>query len=186
MKTDMRIILTKRLLHEGMLRMLAEQTISKISITDLCKESGVNRATFYKHYESPVMILREIAWDYATQMRTIYETSPKNTREERDIAMASCLRFLYERKAEVRLLFSKNAENCISGFGLEVVNDFLAKNKDLLRAKFGSNEDDYYLYAILTSSAAYGLLQIWLVEDIRKTPEEIVAVLRNTFGENLL
>ena len=71
----MRTMLTKRLLKEGLLRILEKETLSKISISELCEKSGINRGTFYKHYESPATILRDIAYDYDRQMSIIYETT---------------------------------------------------------------------------------------------------------------
>ena len=52
-KENQRIALTRRLLQEGMLRLLAQKKLEDISVTALCKESGINRATFYNHYTSP-------------------------------------------------------------------------------------------------------------------------------------
>ena len=98
MKSDMRVTLTKRLLKEGLLRMLERETLSKISITELCEESGVNRATFYKHYESPAMILRDIAYDYDEQMSSIYEAVQRAGGSEED-RIEACMQFLLERKA---------------------------------------------------------------------------------------
>ena len=51
-KENQRIALTKKLLQEGLLRLLETKTLDKISVTVLCRESGINRATFYNHYNS--------------------------------------------------------------------------------------------------------------------------------------
>ena len=185
MKTDIRVTLTKRLLKEGLLHELRKTPISKITIIDLCDTAGVNRATFYKHYGSPTMILKEIAQDYATRLEEIFKDSMEETQNRGD-AIIACLTFLSERKAEIKLLFSKNAENQMSGFGLEIVNDFVASHRMELRKMFSGNDDDNYMFAILISSAAFGLLQTWLVKDIDKTPEEILAILKGTLTKSFL
>ncbi len=95
-----------------------KKTLSKISISELCEESGINRATFYKHYESPAMILREIAYDYDRQMSSIYEAKRNEGRNEED-RIEACMQFLLEKKAEIKILFSQNAEYSLSRFGLE-------------------------------------------------------------------
>ena len=46
MKENQRIAVTKRMLQEGLLRLLRTQPIDKIKVTELCEESGINRATF--------------------------------------------------------------------------------------------------------------------------------------------
>ena len=95
-----------------------KKTLSKISISELCEESGINRATFYKHYESPAMILRDIAYDYDRQMSSIYEAKRNEGRNEED-RIEACMQFLLEKKAEIKILFSQNAEYSLSRFGLE-------------------------------------------------------------------
>ena len=51
-KENQRITLTKKLLQEGLLRLLETKRLDKISVTELCREAGINRATFYNHYDS--------------------------------------------------------------------------------------------------------------------------------------
>ena len=59
-KENQRIALTKKLLQEGLLRLLETKSLDKISVTELCRESGINRATFYNHYNSPQELLTDI------------------------------------------------------------------------------------------------------------------------------
>lgn len=69
MKDDQRIALTKRLLREGLLRLLSKTDLNKISVTQLCIESGINRATFYRHYEEPRDILMILSMKYFRKMQ---------------------------------------------------------------------------------------------------------------------
>jgi len=185
MKSDMRVTLTKRLLKEGLLRMLERETLSKISISELCGESGVNRATFYKHYESPAMILRDIAYDYDEQMSSIYEAVQRAGGSEED-RIEACMQFLLERKSELKVLFSPNAESSLNRFGLEIVNGKLAYRRELLQERLHGDSDDHFLYAVATASAAFGLLEVWLTMDIDKSPKELVAILKRVIQKNLL
>ncbi len=57
---NQRIMLTRRLLKEALLRLLESAPLDKISVTQLCQEAGVNRATFYRHYTSQEDVLQEI------------------------------------------------------------------------------------------------------------------------------
>ena len=77
--------------REGMLRCLESKQLSRITVSDLCKESGINRATFYNHYDSPCMILRELAYEYANQITAIYESRLKKESKDTDTALEECL-----------------------------------------------------------------------------------------------
>jgi len=71
---------TKALLRNALLRLLEQRTISKISITALCEEAGVTRATFYKYYGSieelyDAIIDQHLAELYDAYMKSLEETS---------------------------------------------------------------------------------------------------------------
>ncbi len=183
MNHDLRVQVTKQMLKEGLLRCIVSTPISGITVTDLCREAGVNRATFYNHYGAPTMVLREIAEDYARHLREIYYACREQQGGNREQAILSCLRYLYDKKEEIKILLSPNAENYISGFGLEIIKKRLSERADQIKKEFPGSSGDYYLASVLTASAAYGLFQIWLVQDIDKTPEEIVELLKSTFVE---
>lgn len=57
---DTRVIVTKELFHRAMLSLLKNKPISRISVKELCTTAGLNRGTFYLHYETPLDILKEI------------------------------------------------------------------------------------------------------------------------------
>jgi len=179
MKSDLRVTLTRGLLKEGLLRCLRDKPISKITVADLCRESGVNRGTFYNHYTTPEDIVRDIAWEYASRLQAIY-------RENRSLggerALVACLTMIAGQRDELKILFSENAENVLGGCGLEIVQDLLKRQYPI---KSGAAEvrrrvDDDFLRMIITSSAAFGLIQIWIGQELSKTPEEIAALLRET------
>ena len=42
---------TKEDIKEALIQLLSEQKFENISISKLCERSGINRGTFYLHYE---------------------------------------------------------------------------------------------------------------------------------------
>ena len=48
--TDVRVERTYRQLFNGLLSLLAENSFEDLSVSKICEESGVHRATFYKHF----------------------------------------------------------------------------------------------------------------------------------------
>jgi len=170
------------MLREGLLRIMAQKTISKITISELCKESGLNRTTFYNHYDSPTMVLKDIAEDYAERIREIYFNNHINQKRSESESLEACFEYLYTKKQEIRVLLSKNSENRISGFCLGIVEDSLKKDRDMLFKNSPGDSDDAYLSAVISASAAFGLIQVWLTTDMDKTPREVVDLLMGALG----
>ena len=177
MKSDMRMILTKRLLREGLLRCLEKKPIEKITIHELCEESGVNRTTFYHHYQAPIQILHEMACDYADQLQLIFEESMKSNPGDYSQAAEKCCEYLYGKKAEIKVLFSENAGRHLERAAIEIMGRMM---KNSSGSKTGADERRLFISA--SGMAAYGLLICWLTEDIQKTPYDIVQVMERIFG----
>jgi len=48
---DQRVKTTRHLLRRGLINLLEQKPLADISITELCRQSGINRGTFYAHYK---------------------------------------------------------------------------------------------------------------------------------------
>ncbi len=186
MGTDFRVVLTKRMLKEALLHCMETKTLSKISVSELCKEAGVNRTTFYNHYESPTQILKEIVDDYASKIWEIYYTNRITKQISVRDAVEASLEYLYSKRDEIKILYSKNAENRIGSFGLDLIEKNLKIYTDKLPGTGSVSQDDAYIRSIITASAAYGLIQVWLTTYTNKTPREIMNLLVGAFGESFL
>ena len=51
MKTDARVIYTNNVLKNALLTCLEQKPLGKITVSEVCSMAGVNRSTFYKHYD---------------------------------------------------------------------------------------------------------------------------------------
>jgi len=161
--------MTKRMVKDALLKILKRKPLSKITISELCNEAGINRATFYNHYDTPMVVMKELAMDYSQKLSEIYETVRRKSKDKRDPIIA-CLKYIYECRDEIKILLSDNTENCMNGIALAIIRANLT-NRGL------DSSDDEYLVAVITSSAAFGLIQVWITEDIKKTPEQIMDIL---------
>jgi len=59
-KTDLRIIKTKKILFDSLLKLMKKKNFEKIKISDICEESLINRSTFYAHYEDKYELLIDL------------------------------------------------------------------------------------------------------------------------------
>lgn len=57
---DVRIERTRARLADAVLALAAERDIASVSVTELTRQAGVNRGTFYDHAQSPVELLTRV------------------------------------------------------------------------------------------------------------------------------
>lgn len=185
---NMRVIITKRMLREGLLRCLKHTDIEKISISELCRESQINRATFYNHYETPKDILLEMGWEYAHSVKDLLNSNPKLNLKER---IVKCISVLHENKDQIKVLISASADKSMMDVTAEMFSWIFSNIVDIKNAL--GLKDDIECDLVYTSFgwASYHLLRKWIKDDLNKTPEEIAEVLLkalsvNKYGDKLI
>lgn len=62
-KEDMRTKRTKKALKQAIIKLMMNESIEKISVTDICEEAEINRVTFYSHYKDKFDLLHELLSD---------------------------------------------------------------------------------------------------------------------------
>lgn len=74
---------THRAVQNAVLALATVQAIEEITVTDLCGEAGISRATFYRHWDSPATVLTDILRaDLIEQYRDFTAPSPDFTPEQ--------------------------------------------------------------------------------------------------------
>lgn len=66
-RTDRRTLYTKMVIKEAFLSLKKIKDFNEITITELCKEAGINRGTFYLHYDNTMQVLDELMGEVLQQ-----------------------------------------------------------------------------------------------------------------------
>lgn len=166
MQENQRITLTKRLLKEGLLRLLQKKDIEKISVSELCVESGINRATFYRHYQIPLDVLKDIQQDFINEA-DLFPKEPKSLQDMADQFERIC-KYLKEHENVMKTLFRCSTDKDFA----DVLESYCKK---FLDAKYGNvlDKDSIRLIVHGLAGGAYGVMKTWLLEDVQKTPKEM-------------
>jgi AcrR family transcriptional regulator len=65
---DPRVKRTRLLLQESLISLMSDKDFEAITVQDITKHAGVNRATFYAHYEDKYHMIRQIVGDMLKQL----------------------------------------------------------------------------------------------------------------------
>ena len=167
-KENQRIALTKRLLQEGLLNLLEHQPVDKISVTELCRISGINRSTFYNHYSSPQDILTELQERVTQGLKEI--ASRHQTRNTMVDAMEELCIHLRQYPQIATILLSINTET-------DFVEVIRLTRKHFMFGKDPYNRDadpdSLHLNSTFVCAGCYYMIREWLIRDIPKTPREV-------------
>lgn len=77
MKTDARVLNTKRALREALCSCMKEKPLNDITVTELCALAKVNRASFYNHYRDCRDIIDEVEREQLEDFRMLLMTRDK-------------------------------------------------------------------------------------------------------------
>lgn len=76
-KNESKYFLTASLMDEALLLLLQKKDFEFITVKELCKKAGVNRSTFYLHYETMDDLLLETVEKLNKDFSAIFPTKRK-------------------------------------------------------------------------------------------------------------
>lgn len=172
-KTD----LTKRALSDSLKKLVLNRPISKITIKDITDGCGLNRQTFYYHFQD---IFDLFEWTFNAEMETVIaEVDIENARW--DDLMKSFLSYLKENEYTCRCI--------IDGFGREQLISCLHDNiytvirkiidRGSGKDKYGDFDKKHIDFAAHLFTYAFGhYIFDWIKNGAIQTPDEIVDLFR--------
>lgn len=177
-ENDLRIIKTKKALHEALLALLKNQTLESISVSMLCREAGVNRGTFYLHYndvgalfdEHLNSLLKDLEESYYEPYRQVAELN-------HSLLDPSSIRIFHHVKKYqpfYEIVFDKRSS-------ISYYYSLFEKIKALIIESTGlSGQSNMFLVAYQVN-AIMGLLIQWNEESFSQTPEHMSGQLSHIF-----
>lgn len=74
MKTkDLRVVKTKKAIYQALTHILKNKSLTDINVSELCRQAGVNRGTFYFHYEEVGDVFKEFFEEVILDLQESYK-----------------------------------------------------------------------------------------------------------------
>ena len=190
-KANSRYFATARRMDLALIKLLKKKTFEYISVSELCKEAGVNRTTFYLHYETLTDLLCETTQCLLDDF-IAYFTKDKTSMK---IDLRTCslreLNFICDEYLIPYLTYIKEhkevfavAVNNLSLFGFGDVYERLFENilnPVLERFHFPADERKYVLMYYLNGLTA--ISRQWLEDGCEKPIADVARIIREcVFG----
>ena len=175
-KENQRIQLTKRMLQEGLLQLLQTKPLDGITVTELCRVSGINRATFYRHYKTIHDVQVDLERDFIKHASPS-NRQPRNLSEAKKMLEGTCS-YIYEHAETAKLLFLCSTDEDMTRRTNELFQSFVELHKNEPTITDMDRESLRMIFSFM-SGGGYNLLRQWILEDVPKTPQEITDILFN-------
>ncbi|MDD6994687.1 MAG: TetR/AcrR family transcriptional regulator [Candidatus Borkfalkiaceae bacterium] len=182
-KNESKYLNTARCMDEALLLLLQKKDYKYITVKEVCKKAGVNRSTFYLHYESMDDLLRESVEMINRRFRDAFvnggaEFDVKGASKEESFLvtpkyLTPYLAFVKENKNVFRLMKEKGGL-----FKTEETFEKMYKNVFLpVLKRFGvAAEDQPYVFAYYFSGVLAVIMK-WVELDCKKPADEVIALI---------
>lgn len=180
-KDDKRARASAALIYDGLISCLRRKPFESITISDILNESGVGRATFYRHFDNlaDVLYMRCDACFSEVLNGFIRECEGGNE------APGDFLVYFFRYwMGHYELLETLTAIN-----RLDIVYKSHFEHSRVITAYFLPDQDmeseDYIYFMSVRTSIMVGVLSSWVKTRRRKTPEELVRLIADCTGSAL-
>lgn len=154
---DARVRYTKKVIKETFFTLLKDKPLSKITVSEICEQAQINRATFYKHYDNQFDLLEKLETELLDSLQSSIEARKNRTIENAFEAVLVHLKTNYDA---YQILFSENGDTTFMQRILSVCyNENMAIIKDIF-PDLDETRQNWLFYFL--AEGCNGMLKNWI------------------------
>ena len=169
---DRRVKYTKKIIKDSLIDLLKEKELNKITVSELCEKSDINRATFYRYYIDIYDLLEKLEQELIDELKDLLPNYKDFTLKE---IIKEYLKILLENKDLVKIIFS-NRQNIF------YLNDFFNFFYENCKEKWFENididEEDKALVSVFSFNGTLGVINYWIQNDFDESIDTIANVIQ--------
>lgn len=184
-KNENKYFYTAQLMNQALLSLLEKKDIEFITVTEITNKAGVNRSTFYLHYENIYELLEETIenlnkqfLDGFTQKPTLSISSPKDAFFIKDELLIPYLEFVKKNKRVLKLIYQKPH--------LFQVQKTYQKMYDKIfypaMSQFISHENEKIYNLEFFTGGVVAIVHKWIDLDCVTEINELITIIKNCVG----
>lgn len=167
---------TEKAIKESFMKLLSERSLDKITVKDIVEDCGINRNSFYYHYQDIPTLLNQIVREQTELVITGYPTIA--SLEE---AMEVMIRFAVENKNAVLHIFNSANRDILERNLSELCDDAIGKYMETLLDGERYSEDDCRIIIGFLKCEFFGVTVNWInggmTEDLEADSQRFFALL---------
>ena len=169
---DRRVKYTKKVIRDTFIRLLSEKDLKRITVSEICKEADVNRATFYRYYLDVYDLINKIQADFVNELKEAANTEGKYSVSS---FTKELLTVFLENKDLVKVLFNTNNN-------VYYLQDILELAYERCKEKWEQDlpnvlKEDIDYASIYIFNGALGVVNFWVKNDFDKDVDEVAEII---------
>lgn len=160
---------TKKILGITLKELMAEKPFDKITVSELTKRCGLNRQTFYYHFETIIDLFQ---WVLSQEAGPLLEQFKQNPYQWKG-AILQILYFMRENSAAVLCALRSIENQQIRGFFVEYFRQAFSGLFDFICRDLDVDQEFKDFMMTLHITGAAGLAIQWLESGMKQTPEQL-------------
>ncbi|WP_413375930.1 TetR/AcrR family transcriptional regulator [Alkalihalobacillus sp. 1P02AB] len=181
-KLDRRKQYTRMVLKDSLMKLLLEKPITKVTIKELCERADINRSTFYSHYKDQYELLYKIEEEIIEEMYLTLSQHNFTTESETLQLTKKIVEYVAEKSEVCQTLLGDHGSNSFQKRVMAITHELLIKKwteENHLPLKSSK-----YI-ALFTVSGSIQVIQHWLAEGMKESPEEIAQLINDFTNKGL-
>ena len=165
--------ITKNALAASLKRLLSKKELSKITITNIAEECGVNRQTFYYHFKDIYDLLE---WIFTNE---VIEEIDNEKEEDWQQKFIYIFEYVIKNKEFIKNIYNSGSKEYFLKFVYKQTNlliiNFIEKEYKNKKVKEENKKfiANFYKYGFV------GIMEEWIETGIKENPKEIVSKLND-------
>lgn len=160
---------TQKAIAESLIKLLNEKPLDKITIKDIVEDCGINRNTFYYHFEDIPSLVKMIL---NGETQKVLLRQEELVSWEEDFIRAA--QFALQNKKVVYHIYNSVQREDAEKYLYDIAGDVMWHYVEAVAAGSRAKEEDKRLIADFYKSALVGMTLDWLNNGMKYSPEPLI------------
>ena len=173
---------TKEDIKEALIQLLSEERFDNISISKLCKRAGINRGTFYLHYQDKYQMVDSLKSEIISQLSSYSLFEAENEYPQK--LMIAKFHILRANERLINALTKSHYIDFREAIREYITTIILSDKQETATQRF--LEENFHIpqkYALeIFLSSVEGIISLWIAGGAQEEPEEITDIILSTYN----
>lgn len=185
-RNDLRVKRTEKLIFDALMQCTIHKGFSAVTVSDITLAAGINRATFYRHYNDKYDLLNHYAYTVYALLDSdhvpVSQQAHTQDRQNLPDGLVHIFDHVKEHATFYRVMWGKHGDPDFA----EKIRVYIQKRiRKSLPKNMPLDEQQVDLFISYSASASFGAVLWWLEHDMPYSSEEMIRILQNLESESI-